>query len=178
MTVWVLVLCAVLLLAAVLALQTGGRVGKKDRAGTYKAGRLMTENERAFFARLVVALPDHYIFPQVAMGALIVPASTNKSIAHADRLRVAQQRVDFVVCDRACNVTVVIELDDRTHQAGKDQRRDERLNQAAIRTVRFQSKNKPDVQAIREAVLGPASVRGAGPARVFAKTASGSVPAN
>lgn len=171
MTVWLFVLCAVFLLVAVLALQTGGRVGKKDRAGTYKAGKLMTENEREFFARLVVALPEHYIFPQVAMGALIVPASTNKSIAHADRLRVAQQRVDFVVCDRAGNVTVVIELDDRTHQAGKDRRRDERLNQAAIRTVRFQSKNKPDAQAIREAVLGPVSVRVAGPASVLASAA-------
>jgi hypothetical protein len=171
MTIWLSILCAVFLLVAVLALQTGGRVGRKDGVGAYKAGKLMTENEREFFARLAVALPEHYIFPQVAMGALIIPASTNKSIAHADRLRVAQQRVDFVVCDRACNVTVVVELDDRTHQAGKDQRRDERLNQAAIRTVRFQSKNKPDGQAIREAVLGQGSVRVAGPASMIAPAA-------
>ena len=154
MTVWLFVLCAVFVLVALFALKAGGASPKKDGIGAYKAGKLMTENERAFFGQLVHALPDHYIFPQVAMGALIVPASTNKSIAHADRLRVAQQRVDFVVCDRACHVTVVIELDDRTHQAGKDQRRDERLHQGAIRTVRFQSKNKPQAHAIREAVLG------------------------
>jgi len=155
MTVWLFVLCAAFLLVAVSALKAGSAPGKKDGTGNYKAGKLMTENEREFFARLVVALPEHYIFPQVAMGALIVPASNDKKIAHADRLRVAQQRVDFVVCDRACKVTAVVELDDRTHQAGKDQRRDERLNQGAIRTVRFQSKNKPAASAIREAVLGP-----------------------
>ena len=173
MTVWLFVLCAALVLVAVLALKAGSTPAKKDGIGAYKAARLMTENEREFFARLVMALPEHYIFPQVAMGALIVPASTDKKLAHADRLRVAQQRVDFVVCDRACNVTVVIELDDRTHQAGKDQRRDERLSQGAIRTVRFQSKNKPHANAIREAVLGMA-----GAATVIAPAAApaGGVP--
>jgi len=157
MAVWLFIVCAVFLLVAVLALKVGGSAGKKDGIGTYKAAKLMTDNEREFFGRLIVALPEHYIFPQVAMGALIVPASTDKKLAHADRLRVAQQRVDFVVCDHACNVTAVVELDDRSHQPGKDHRRDERLGQGAIRTVRFQSKNKPDARAIREAVLGAVS---------------------
>jgi hypothetical protein len=154
MNIWVFGLCAVLFVAAVLALKAGLKPAKSNGIGAYKAATLMTANEREFFDRLIAALPDHYIFPQVAMGALIVPASTDKKLAHVDRLRVAQQRVDFVVCDRACKVTAVVELDDRTHQAAKDQRRDERLHQGAIRTVRFQSKNKPHGQAIREAVLG------------------------
>jgi len=156
MNIWVFGLCAVLFLAAVLALKAGLKPARRDGVGAYKAGALMTENEREFFVRLLDALPDHYIFPQVAMSALIVPASTDKKRAHVDRLRVAQQRVDFVVCDRLCNVKVVVELDDRTHQAARDKRRDERLNQGAIRTVRFQSRAKPQGQAIREAVLGQA----------------------
>ena len=36
MTIWLFILCAVFLLVAVLALQTGGRVGKKDGVGSYK----------------------------------------------------------------------------------------------------------------------------------------------
>lgn len=158
MNIWIVMLCAVLVLVAVLALRAGLKPARKDGIGSYKAAALMTENERDFFVRLVDALPDHYIFPQVAMGALIVPASSDKKLAHVDRLRVAQQRVDFVVCDRACKVTAVVELDDRTHQGAKDQRRDERLNQGAIRTVRFQSQSKPRGQAIREAVLGQTTV--------------------
>jgi hypothetical protein len=172
MTVWLFVLCAVLFLVSVVAMKGGSASGKKDGIGAYKASKLMTENEREFFARLVAALPEHYVFPQVAMSALIVPASSDRKIAHADRLRVAQQRVDFVICDRACNVTAVVELDDRTHQAGKDQRRDERLNQGAIRTVRFQSKNKPDAGAIREAILGIAGTAVVTPVVVSARVAA------
>jgi hypothetical protein len=172
MTVWLFVLCAVLFLVAVVAMKTGSASGKKDGVGAYKASKLMTGNEREFFARLVAALPEHYVFPQVAMSALIVPASSDRKIAHADRLRVAQQRVDFVICDCACNVTAVVELDDRTHHAGKDQRRDERLNQGAIRTVRFQSKNKPDAGAIREAILGIAGTAVVTPAVASARVAA------
>jgi hypothetical protein len=99
-------------------------------------------------------------------------AGPDPAITLTPPLRVAQHRVDFVICDRACNVTAVVELDDRTHHAGKDQRRDKRLNQGAIRTVRFQSKNKPDVRAIREAVLGLAGTAVATPAVVAAPVAA------
>src|SRR5689334_6388159 len=71
-------------------------------AGAYKRRKFMTDNEAEFFGRLVVALPEHYIFPQVAMSALLDAASTDKRIAHRDRLRIAQQRVDYVVCTRNC----------------------------------------------------------------------------
>lgn len=127
-----------------------------DRTGSYKARHLLTGNEAEFFGRLVAALPDHYIFPQVAMSALIEAASSDKKKAHGDRLRIAQQRVDYVVSDRNFNVVVVVELDDRTHSGAKDQIRDARLMQVNIRTVRFQSKNKPGIDAIRAAVLSVA----------------------
>lgn len=122
-------------------------------AGTFKARKLMTDNEAEFFGRLVAALPDHYIFPQVAMSALIESASSDKKKAHSDRLRVAQQRVDYVICDRSSQVIAVVELDDQTHSRAKDQIRDARLLQAGIRTVRFQSKGKPGVDAVRAAIL-------------------------
>lgn len=123
--------------------------------GAYKRRKLMTDNEAEFFGRLVVALPEHYIFPQVAMSALLDTASTDKRIAHRDRLRVAQQRVDYVVCTRSCELVAVVELDDKTHSRVKDQLRDARLQQAGIRTVRFQSREKPRVDAIRALVLEP-----------------------
>lgn len=141
-------------LLVVLALALIWPLLKRPRqAGTYKARQLMTENEAEFFGRLVVALPDHYIFPQVAMSALIEAASKDKKTAHGDRLRIAQQRADFVVCDRSCNVIAVIELDDRTHSPSKDRVRDARLQQAGLRSVRFRSTSKPSVGALRAAVL-------------------------
>ncbi len=127
---------------------------KTRRNGTYRQRSLMTDNEEEFFGRLVVALPDHYIFPQVAMSALIESASSDKKVAHSDRLSIAQKRVDYVVCTRRCEVVAVVELDDKTHSRAKDELRDARLEQAGIRTVRFQARNKPKVDAIRAMILG------------------------
>jgi hypothetical protein len=149
-----LVVFALLAGMFVAALSKGGK--GKTRAGSYRRRKLMTDNELEFFGRLVAALPDHYIFPQVAMSALIEAASSDKKLAHGDRLRIAQQRVDYVVCTAAGELVAVIELDDRTHSSAKDLLRDSRLEQAAIRTVRFQSRAKPTPAAIRVAVCGPA----------------------
>jgi very-short-patch-repair endonuclease len=104
-----------------------------------------------------MALPDHYIFPQVAMSALLDTTSSDKRTAHGDRLRIAQQRVDYVVCTKSCEVVAVVELDDKTHSRAKDQLRDARLEQGRIRTVRFQARSKPGVEAIRNMILGSAS---------------------
>jgi len=147
----VLVIVVVVVAAVALAqLKSGGRTG------TYKRRKLMTDNELEFFGRLVKALPDHYIFPQVSMSALLEASSSDKKQAHSDRLRIAQQRIDYVVYDSHCEVVAVVELDDRTHSRTKDHARDGRLEQAGIRTVRFQSRNKPTTEVIRISVL-PAS---------------------
>lgn len=153
--------------AAVLAWLASTKAGKHDRNGTYKRRELMTDNELDFFGRLVVALPDHYIFPQVAMSALLEASSGDKKQAHDDRLRIAQQRVDYVVCNKRCEVVAVVELDDRTHSRAKDKVRDGRLEQAAIRTVRFQSRQKPAPDAIRAAILPAAQ-----PALVVVKSSA------
>jgi hypothetical protein len=144
-------LVLVLLMAFVLA-----RTRKPMPEAAYKPRPIMTENELEFFGRLVAALPEHYIFPQVAMTALLEPGATDRKQAHADRLRIAQQRIDYVVCNRRCEVVAVVELDDRTHSKVKDQLRDGRLEQGGYKTVRFQSRQKPPAPAIRAAILPPA----------------------
>jgi hypothetical protein len=87
------------------------------------------------------------------MSALLAPANTDRKQAHSDRLRIAQQRIDYVVCNRRCEVVAVVELDDRTHSKVKDQLRDGRLEQGGFRTVRFQSRQKPPAAEIRAAIL-------------------------
>jgi hypothetical protein len=162
----------VLVLAVVAA---KSKSAKPKRNGTYRQRNLMTDNEEEFFGRLVVALPDHYIFPQVAMSALLDTASSDKRTAHGDRLKIAQQRVDYVICTRRCEVVAVIELDDKMHSRAKDELRDARLEQAGIRTVRFQARNKPKVEAIRTMILGP-TVTEAGKAATE-NASQGAVPA-
>lgn len=150
-------LMLVLLLLALTIVVIGQVAGRRRRkGGAYQSRALMTENEAEFFGRLIVALPDCYVFPQVALSALIQAATTDKKRAHSDHLRIAQQRVDYVVCDRGCQIIAVVELDDRTHSRAKDAVRDGRLLQAGIRTVRFQSRSKPTAEVIRAEVF-PAS---------------------
>lgn len=146
--------------AAVLVGVTLTKQGK-ERAGAYRRRNVMSENELEFFGRLVAALPDHYIFPQVAMSALLEAASSDKKTAHSDRLRIAQQRADYIVCTKNCDLVAVIELDDRTHSTAKDQLRDSRLEQAGIRTVRFQSRAKPAVDVLRAAIVGQTTMSAA-----------------
>lgn len=143
-----------MLLALVLLMGLASALAKKRAPeGKYKRREIMTDNEMEFFGRLVAALPDHYIFPQVAMPALLAPAAGGGKQAHSDRLRIAQQRTDYVVCNRRCEVVAVVELDDRTHSRAKDDVRDGRLAQGGYRTVRFQSRQKPPAAAIRAAIL-------------------------
>lgn len=149
MKVVLIVLVVVLIVIAI----GQAHLKKASKAGAYKPRQLMTENESEFFGRLVVALPDHYIFPQVALSALIQAAAKDKKRAYSDFLRIAQQRVDYVVCDRSCQVVAVVELDDRTHSRKKDEVRDARLQQAGIRTIRFQSNSKPTAVEVRAKVL-------------------------
>jgi len=149
------IILVVLVIAVVLIGLTfvKAKQGKGSDSAKYKRRPLMTDNELEFFGRLVAALPDHYIFPQVSMGALLEPISTDKKKAFGDRNRIAQKRIDYVVCNKRCEVVAVVELDDRTHSRAKDKVRDEMLEQAAIRTVRFQSRQKPAAEVIRATVL-------------------------
>lgn len=155
MNITLLVLLLVVLAALLVAAKSKASRGVA-RTGTYRRRKLMTDNEAEFFGRLVVALPNHYVFPQVAMSALLETTSSDRKTAHSDRLKIAQQRVDYVICTNSCEVVAVVELDDRTHSAAKDQLRDARLEQGGIRTVRFQAHSKPKAEAIRRMILNSA----------------------
>lgn len=147
------VLMVVLLVLALLMGFALRQAKKRGPAPAYKRRAIMTENEMEFFGRLVAALPEHYIFPQVGMTALLESAAIDRGHAHSDRLRIAQQRIDYVVCNRRCEVVAVVELDDKTHSSAKDQVRDGRLAQGGFRTVRFESRQRPSPGVIRAAVL-------------------------
>lgn len=116
---------------------------------------ILTNNEKEFFQRLLRALPDYHVFPQVAANALLkVVNSKTGSEYHSTRGRFAQKHVDFVICARdSLEVVAIIELDDRTHNADKDRKRDAMFEQAGYRVIRFQSKRKPSEAEILAVVL-------------------------
>lgn len=64
---------------------------RENRMVALKAS-LETENEAAFFGRLIVALLEHEVFPQLALASLIEAAAR----AYSACLRIAQPRADDV----------------------------------------------------------------------------------
>lgn len=140
-------------------LHRGRRPGESGEAALGRRGQYRTlrpeaahdrERERILRAPSGGALPDHEIFAQVAMGALLKPIGTrDRSDYYATRGRFAQKIVDFVVCDRATlNPIAIVELDDRTHRPDKDAARDEMLIEAGYRVLRWESRSKPSAGQI------------------------------
>ena len=126
---------------------------KAPRRFQYRAREPLTPNEAEFFARLVVAFPEGFVFPQVSIGALIEPRGGSPKDRLAAFRAISQKRVDYVVCKADLAVVCVVELDDRTHDAMVDQRRDAVLRSAGIQTVRWQSRRKPASHEVRAALL-------------------------
>ena len=111
---------------------------------------LLTDNELEFFNRLTRALPRYYVFPQVALGAIMdanpdLPAKQRWIIrSHFDR-----KIADFIICEpRTLRVLAIVELDDRTHNTRRDRERDAITQAAGIRTLRYSSREKPSVVEI------------------------------
>lgn len=120
---------------------------------SYKPTVFMSDNEIEFFQRLTTAFPEHYIFPQVAMSALIFPKSTDSKKINSLKNTYNRVRVDFVLY-KDKKIIAVIELDDKTHKGkeDKDSKRDGMLSQAGYKTYRFESTNKPTIETLKQLI--------------------------
>jgi very-short-patch-repair endonuclease len=114
----------------------------------YSSRSVMTPNEVEFFRRLMAAMRPGYVFPQVAMSALIEPKRAGRAGLKALR-RISQKRVDYTLHDEDLSLICVVELDDRTHDPRRDAERDRLLKAAGIPTLRWNSTPRPSVAEIR-----------------------------
>lgn len=106
--------------------------------------KFMTAHEKALFDKLVDAVPDHYVAPQVSFGALL------SSKAMATRGTFMQKRADFVIFNKQGEVVAVVELDDFTHKnkADKDAKRDAMLGDAGYVIIRFPK--QPTIEIVQQ----------------------------
>lgn len=120
----------------------------------YRSRRLLSDNEIHFAGVLERALPDYKVIPQVSFGAFLrVKEGLTRSSTVAAFNRVSSKRADWVVCNRRYEVLCIVELDDQSHDLGKDATRDSYTASAGLPTLRVPSRNKPDASALRKAVL-------------------------
>jgi very-short-patch-repair endonuclease len=118
---------------------------------------LLTGAERSFLNRLQDAVPEHFVFPQVCMGALVDPPGYFHGVQRV-RARIPYQSkmVDFVVYDGKKNeVVALVELDDYSHdnEEERDANRDAITAEAGYATVRVDGRRLPDQAALRDLVL-------------------------
>lgn len=115
--------------------------------------RLLTDNEAKVLAFLETALPRHRVMAQVAMGALLDASGADRKRARATRNRFAQKIVDFVIVTKdTAEVVALVELDDRTHRAAQDAKRDAMTAEAGYRTIRIPGRPRPTAESVRAAV--------------------------
>lgn len=107
---------------------------------------LLTKRELEAFRNLCSLFPNHHIAPQVAMGAIV---QTERSLASARKTSVRntfdRKIVDFVVLHpQTGKIEFLIEIDDWSHNASKDARRDAITKAAGYRTIRHPAGAKVD----------------------------------
>lgn len=139
---WVVAIVMILVIGFVVV---AARQGKYQ----YKAQKIMTGNELEFFLRLVRSNPDGYVFPQIAMSALIAPTSTRPKTRLAAFRAISQKRIDYAIYTKNMKLLCVVELDDKLHNAKADALRDGILESAGLITVRWNSKRKPTESEIK-----------------------------
>lgn len=129
------------------------RKANKKPAPRYRAKHILDRSEEEFFKRLVGALPDCYIFPQVAMLALLDAKDKDMKRNTADLVKIAHKRVDFAVYDADLKLICVVDLEDRFSDADEDKSSDADLEGAGIKTIRWDPSSKPTVEQISKTIL-------------------------
>lgn len=117
----------------------GLSAGKSPNSLSLRSKPVLTEAEARFFRSLESAVGGQYlIWPQLPLWTFIDTPSNDVAFTN----RINRKRVDFCLVDcRTCTVSKAIELDDRTHQRLKTQRRDaiveDVLKQAGVPLIRI-----------------------------------------
>jgi hypothetical protein len=114
----------------------------------YKLKRILSENEKLCFNHLVKIYPEYYIFPQVSMGALLVPnvakdvKINGKNHYAVLRGKIQSNMIDFLITDKSLQPLFIVELDDNSHnnKVEQDRLRDKNFSDAGLKTLRFRNK--------------------------------------
>jgi len=120
---------------------------------------VLTRAEIAFhriLSQAVSRIGGLHVCPQMAMSAFIQPRAGLDEARHLATFRsFSQKRPDFVLVDAEWRVRLIVELDDSSHDAGRDAERDRLTLAAGIPTVRFAGgrRSVDEVRMTIEAVL-------------------------
>lgn len=169
---WWIVLIVLALVALHLLSKTANFKGSEPGGDwPFYAKKPLTKPEQILFHRLITALPNHIVLAQVQVSRVLGVKSGNNFAQWNNRIN--RLSYDFVVCAKDSTVIAVIELDDSSHNQEKRRQTDAKKNKAteaaAIKIIRWNVKDIPDVARIKVAILAQevAAKEGKDPAEEF-----------
>ncbi len=143
----------VLVVAVGVLTPVGVGVGRSKAPLRVTAMPLMTSREVGFWRLLRAAAAPLHVAPQVAMNALL---RTEFGVRGKEWGRTRNQFdkkvVDYALLDDSGQVRLLVELDNRTHDAGKDRARDRMTERAGYRTLRVNGVVARDPTLLRAAI--------------------------
>jgi hypothetical protein len=118
--------------------------------------RFLGPPQTLVYLLLKAALPDHGVFPSVALASIV--SVTGKGMNHDQQGRLSMSLLDFVVCDRDMHVVAVIELEVMSggEAPGMERYKVDCLRAAGVRRIALNPKSLPARDVLRNRVLGGA----------------------
>ncbi len=128
----------------------------------YEKTNLFTKGESVFLEALDVAAGNNYrVFGKVRIADLLTPSRSqhpdfvDRNIA---RSKIDRKHVDFVLCDPVTHRPIIgIELDDKSHNSAKSQKKDAVKNQAfelaGVPLLRIPAEHSYDIDKIRRSIM-------------------------
>ena len=118
--------------------------------------RLLSPPQTLLYYLLRSELPDHLVFAQITLASVLDTASGVAEHARAEMARrLADHRVDFVICDRRMHPVSVLKLqtsfDGTSNELSSAQRW---LDEAGVRYVEIDARALPRKEAVRAVALG------------------------
>lgn len=118
--------------------------------------RFLGQAETLLYYLLKSGLPDHEVFAHVSLASVIGAFGSGHEREQQLR-RLAQYRLDFVVCDKSMRIVAAVDVDSAVTatEAGEQQFKADYLGRAGIRLVRINLAALPKREQIRVLVGGP-----------------------
>jgi hypothetical protein len=129
------------------------RKASKGTPQRFRAIPLLEKSEQEFFIRLCRTLPTCYIFPKVAIAALLEPKEPDEKPRKASVPAIPQKIVDFAIYDGELKLICVIDLGhDHTHSK-TDSTHADYLKGTGIKSIRCESRTGLTVEQISKTIL-------------------------
>lgn len=155
-----LIIVLILIIIGISSSNKSSRYALTDAAiRPYLSKAPLTPTEVIFYHRLREALPEFIVLAQVQLSSFI-KVDTSR-VGWENYLQwfnpIAQQSVDFLVCDHNFSIIAAIELDDKSHTRARsiklDDKKNKNLEAANVPLIRWHAEAMPRIQTIQQIVM-------------------------